>query len=82
MVKAEAVTATDHIRKLRGRIAEIGIRHANLSKLIGIHPTLFSAIINGRRAAPKGFTERAHSLLDSVEAASREANELVEDAEA
>ena len=66
------------IARLRGRIAEAGIRHADLAKHLGIHPTLFSAIITGRRDAPVGFATRAHATLDRLEAAEKAAAEARE----
>ena len=60
---------TSEIPRLRGRLAEVGIRHADFARYYGIHPTFFSAILTGRRKAPEDFAERAHLLVDRFEAA-------------
>ncbi len=64
--------------KLIGRIAELGLRQADLAVRLGIHPTLFNAILRGRREAPKGFEERVVAELDLQEAAEKAAQEARE----
>ena len=63
------------IPRIRGRVAEIGIYHGDLARRLGMHRTLLSAIIAGRRNAPVGFASRAHAMLDLLERAERAANE-------
>ena len=63
------------IPRLRGRIAELGIRHADIAKAMGMHETQFSAIVRGRREPPSDFDQRAHAFLDTWEAAERAADE-------
>ena len=64
--------------KLIGRIVELGLRQADLAMRLGIHPTLFNAILRGRREAPKGFGERVVAELDLQEAAEKAAQEARE----
>ena len=61
--------------KIMGRIAEIGIRQADLAVALDIHPTLLNAILRGRRSAPLDFEARVNAVLDRLEAAEQAANE-------
>ena len=63
------------VQKIRGRIAEIGIRHADVAGHLGIHPSLLSAILHGRRTPPEGFLSHAMAVLDQMEHAERAADE-------
>ena len=69
MVMAEGVA------RLRGRIAEMGVKHHVVAEEVGMHYTQLSRILNGRQAMPKGFEGRAHSALDRLEAAEQAAAE-------
>ncbi len=66
---------TEQIRQIRGRIAEIGVRHADLAAHLGIHPSTLSAILRGRRTVPKEFVANVTAALDRFEAAEKAANE-------
>ena len=61
------------ISRLRARIASLGIRHVDVAAHLGIHPTLLSAILNGRREPPEGFEERVMEALDLLERAEKAA---------
>ena len=63
---------------IRGRIAQVGVRQADVADIIGIHETLFNAILRGRREAPKGFCEQVHATLDRLEKAEKAAQEARE----
>ena len=64
--------------KLIGRIVELGLRQADLAVRLDIHPTLFNAILRGRREAPEDFEERVVAELDLQEAAEKAAQEARE----
>lgn len=66
------LTYTD-IRRIRGRIAEVGCRQADIADCLGIHETLLNAILRGRRPMPSGMEARVHAALDRLEAAERAA---------
>lgn len=55
---------SDDIRRLRGRIAELAISHQHVARSLGVHPSVLSRILRGKRAAPAGFVERANAVLD------------------
>ena len=61
--------------KIKGRIAEIGVRHADVAFHLGIHPSLLSAILHGRRKAPDEFCSNAMNVLDRFEQAELAAEE-------
>ena len=68
------------ITKLRGRIAEVGVRRQDIAIQLGISESLFSLYINGRRSAPEDFEARvlaALELLEEAECAAREARAAV-----
>ena len=67
------MTNTTEIARIRGRIAEIGIRQADLAYPMGMHETILNAILRGRRPMPPGFLERIHAKLDKLEAAEKAA---------
>ena len=56
----------------------MGIRYVDLAEYLGIHPTLLSAYMNGRREPPEGFEARLNTTLDRLEAAERAATEARE----
>ncbi len=64
--------------KLRGRIAEISIRHADLAGHLGINATLLSAILHRRRPPPADFFERVNAVLDREEAVRKALQETKE----
>ena len=61
------------VARLRGRIAEVGVKHHVVAGAMGMHYTQLSRILNERQAMPEGFEERMHSALDRLEAAERAA---------
>ena len=61
------------IRSIRGRIAEIGVRHTEVASCLEMHPTALSAILCGRREPPAGFEDRIKAVLDRLEAAEQAA---------
>ena len=66
---------TDGCPRLRGRIAEIGVRHVDLAAALGMDPSLLSRYLNGRRDPPEGFQARVLAVLDRLAAAERAADE-------
>ncbi len=65
----------DGVARLRGRIAEVGVKHHVVAREMGMHYTQLSRILNERQAMPDGFEERMHSALNRLEAAERAASE-------
>ena len=61
------------VARLRGRIAEMGVKHHEVAGEVGMHYTQLSRILNERQPMPKGFEGRVHSALDRLEAAERAA---------
>ena len=43
------------IARLRGRIAEMGVKHHVVAEEVGMHYTQLSRILNERQPMPKGF---------------------------
>ncbi len=66
------------MKRIRGRIAEVGVRQADLAAQIGVNETLLNAILRGRRPMPAGFEDRVKTALDQFEAAERAAEEARE----
>ena len=62
---------TMNLSRIRGRIAEVGIRQADLAAHLEIHETLLNAILRGRRPMPEGFEARVHETLDLLEQANQ-----------
>ena len=63
------------IERLRGRMAEAGIRRQDVAAALGYSETMFSLFINGKRTAPPGFETRVVSALDRLDVAGRAAQE-------
>ena len=61
-------------RTLLSRIAGAGLRHADVAQQLGLDPTAFSAILNGRRTPPADFARRVTAALDRLEQAERAAD--------
>ena len=57
------VTMSRAVRKLRGRIAETGVKQIELAALLNIHPTGLSRILGERRPMPEGFEARVNAAL-------------------
>ncbi len=64
---------TDTIIRIRGRIAEVGCRQADIAQAIGINETLLNTFLRGRRPMPAGMEARIHATLDRLEAAEKAA---------
>ena len=60
--------------RIRGRIAEVGVRKADLARELGIDASAFSAVLNGRRTRPADFARRVTAALDRLEKAERAAD--------
>ena len=61
--------------KIRGRMAETGLRVRDVAMQLGISETAVTAILNERSPLPEGFGERVHGALDRLEAAEAAAAE-------
>ena len=61
-------------RTLLGRIAELGVRKSDVAQQLGLDPTAFSAILNGRRTPPADFGPRVTAALDRLERAEQAAD--------
>lgn len=59
----------DDILRLRGRIAELAVSHKHIAAALGMHPSVLSRILRGKRPAPDGFVGRANAVLDATEQA-------------
>ncbi len=62
------------LASIRARIAELGVRHADVAHELDIHPTLLSTILNGRRTPPADFARRVTAALNRLEKAERAAD--------
>ena len=68
----------DTITRIRGRIAEVGCRQADIAQTVGINETLLNTFLRGRRPMPEGMEARIHAALDEMEEEQRVAAEAVE----
>ena len=71
-------TTPPHLRKLRGHIAEAGLKRQDLAALLGFSETMFSLYLNGRRPAPADFETQVRWAMDELEGEQRVAAEAVE----
>ena len=71
-------TTPPHLRKLRGHIAEAGLKRQDLAALLGFSETMFSLYLNGRRPAPADFETQVRWAMDELEEEKRVAAEAVE----
>ena len=69
------MVSTSNIAKLRGRIAEAGLRRQDLAALLGYSETMFSLYLNGRRPAPPDFEANVYAAIDRLETAEKAAQE-------
>ena len=60
--------------KLRGRIAELGVRKGDVARELGMDQALFSRYLNGRQPPPADFERRVTAALDRLEQAERAAD--------
>ena len=70
MKLAEGVT-----RRIKGRIAEAGIRRRDVARAIGYSESMFSLILQGDRTMPSDFESRVYAALDLLEAAEKAGQE-------
>ena len=54
---------------------EIGLRQHDLAEALGMHAPALSLILNGRRAMPADFIERANAVVDRHEKAEEAAEQ-------
>ena len=55
------------IRKLRGRIAELGVRKSDIARAIGIDSAVLSGYLWGHRKVPEDFPQQLSDVLDRME---------------
>ena len=65
--------AAELTRKIRGRIAEAGVRRRDVAHAIGYSESMFSLILQGDRTMPPDFEARVHTALERLEAAEKAA---------
>ena len=53
--------------KLRGRIAELGVRQFDVARRLGIDPAVLSAYLRGHRKPPEDFPQQLTDVLDNME---------------
>ncbi len=75
---AMMATTPPHLRKLRGHIAEAGLKRQDLAALLGFSETMFSLYLNGRRPAPADFETQVRWAMAQLEEEQRVAAEAVE----
>ena len=75
---AMMATTPPHLRKLRGHIAEAGLKRQDLAALLGFSETMFSLYLNGRRPAPPDFEANVYAAIDRLETAEKAAQEARE----
>lgn len=63
------------INRIRGRIAELGIRQADLAAQVGMNETLLNAVLRGRRPLDARLEEKLHAQLDLLERVKRAGQE-------
>ena len=61
--------------RLRGRIAEAGLKRQDLAALLGYSETMFSLYLNGRRPAPPDFDAQVYAAIDRLERAEKAGQE-------
>ena len=69
---------TEATRRIRGRIAEAGVRRRDVAHMIGYSESMFSLILQGDRTMPPDFEARVYAALDALEEEKRVAAEAVE----
>ena len=65
-------------KKIKGRIAEAGVRRRDVAHAIGYSESMFSLILQGDRTMPEGFDSRVRAAIDRLEAAEKAAQEARE----
>ena len=65
--------AVSDIKKLRGRIAEAGLKRHDLASLLGYSESMLSLYLTGRRPAPPDFEARVYGAIERLERADKAA---------
>ena len=65
-------------KKIKGRIAEAGVRRRDVAHAIGYSESMFSLILQGDRTMPLDFDSRVRAAIDRLEAAEQAATEARE----
>ena len=63
------VNISTNLPKLRGRIAELGVRQFDVARRLGIDPAVLSAYLRGHRKPPEDFPQQLTDVLDNMEEA-------------
>ena len=56
----------DDVRRLKGRMAEIGVSQYRVAQAMGLSPSGFSQILSGARRMPDGFLDRAATTVERL----------------
>ena len=67
--------AAEARKKIKGRIAEAGIRRRDVAHAIGYSESMFSLILQGDRTMPLDFDSRVRAAIDRLETAEKAAQE-------
>ena len=70
--------AAEARKKIKGRIAEAGVRRRDVARAVGYSESMFSLILQGDRTMPPDFEARVHAALERLEAAEKAAQEARE----
>ena len=70
--------ATEARKKIKGRIAEAGVRRRDVAHAIGYSESMFSLILQGDRTMPLDFDSRVRAAIDRLETADKAAAEARE----
>ena len=65
-------------KKIKGRIAEAGVRRRDVAHAIGYSESMFSLILQGDRTLPLDFDSRVRAAIDRLETAEKAAQEARE----
>ena len=70
--------AAEVARRIKGRIAEAGVRRRDVAHAIGYSESMFSLILQGDRTMPLDFDFRVRAAIDRLETAEKAAQEARE----
>ena len=70
--------AAEARKKIKGRIAEAGVRRRDVAHAVGYSESMFSLILQGDRTMPPDFESRVRTATDRLEAAEKAAQEARE----
>ena len=70
--------AAEARKKIKGRIAEAGVRRRDVAHAIGYSESMFSLILQGDRTMPLDFDSRVRAAIDRLETAEKAAQEARE----